>query len=123
MNLVLADAKLGPREASIFVEHTLDGVGIARSRQGEGEKPRGLVRTQVVGCDHAGLLPIVIPNDAAIADARAPHNDNPFACERGQLRVESEMRGKADIKFSRIAGRFGENFPRRSGWSRDCSAP
>jgi len=56
---VLADAKLGPRNASIFVEHALDGVRIARSGQRKGEEPRGLVRTQVVGRDHAGRLPIV----------------------------------------------------------------
>ena len=79
----------------ILVKHALDLIRIARLGQCQREQPGGLVRTEIIRCDHAGLLPVVVADDAAVTDARAAHHDGALRGDLGQLLAHLSSRARA----------------------------
>ena len=60
---------------SIFVEESLNVLRAGRFCQRQRQQDGGLLRTQVVGNHHVGLVPIVVANDAPFSDPRALHHN------------------------------------------------
>jgi len=72
---------------------------VRRLGQRERQQQRRLLRAEVVGRHHAGLVPVVAAHDAALADARAHrHHGAPLLDDVGNLLVETVGCAGADAR-------------------------